>query len=250
MNKKKLAVLVWGMFREFEHAHKTWSFLSDFDYDIFFSTWDKTYEENTQLKININEIVEKERILKYFPNAFVNIESENDVGLITNTKKMSYHWRKLFVLSINTNFEYEYVLLIRPDLYIKENGLSNLLKNFKENHILGLSDITHSGSPMYHFVQDCLFFGKYNIMRDVFLSFNPTDCNHPFIHYHLAKHFVYNDVYVQSIPKSILDFFVMRSVHREIKNLDFETLRKLGLEWWDSKHHNKETPLINALKNR
>ena len=247
MKSKRIAILVWGMLREFEYAHKTWKFLNDIEYDIFFSVWDKTFEENKILDIDIKDDVTRESILKYFPNATINIESEIDVNAATNTKKMSYHWKKLFILTKLSDYEYDSVLLIRPDLYIKENNFSNFIKNFNKNHILGLSEIKHGCGPGFHYVQDCLFFGKYDLMRDVFLSFNPPDNSLQYIHYHLAKYFVYNDIYIEEMGPIIIDYFVMRSIHRKILNLDFEVLRKVGIEWWNAKNLNKTPTILPQL---
>lgn len=257
LKTKKLAVLVFGMFREFEHAHKTWSFLNDFEYDIFFSTWDRTYEENILLNIEINESIEKERILKYFPNAFINIESESDVDIVTNACKMQYHWKKLFELTKSSDFTYEYALLIRPDLYIKENGFSNLLKNFNKNHILGVEEVNYKPPPWDYFVGDFLFFGKYDLMQDIFLSYNPPEFSPKYFHYppshhshyHLVKHFVLNNIYVEEISRSVLDTFILRSIHRNFLNLDFQTLKKLGREWQSAKIDGTEALTFDKLKN-
>jgi hypothetical protein len=236
MKKKKLAVLTWGMIREFEYAHKTWTFLNDIEYDIFFSVWDKSYEINGELNNSIIEDVTEEMILQYFPNAITNIESETNVNFQTNMKRVEYHWKKLFNLLEKSEYEYEYVLLLRPDSYIEEHEFSKYINNINDEHLHGLSIIMHHPSPSYHFVQDCLFVGKTKPMKDIFLSFNPPDLHTHYINYHLAKHFVHNDMYVQFIPLNILNHLVMRIVHRDFLNLNFEQLEKIGIEWWNLKH--------------
>lgn len=235
MKKKKLAVLTWGMLREFEYAHKSWTFLNDIEYDIFFSVWDKSYEANNEIKDDIKDVT-IETILQYFPNAITNIESENNVDFQTNMKRVEYHWKKLFNLLEQSIYEYEYVLLLRPDSYIEEHGFSEYINNINDEHLHGLSIIHHTPAPSYHFVQDCLFVGKTKPIKDIFLSLNLPDLHTYYIHYHLAKHFVHNDMYVQLIPPTTLNHLVMRSAHRDFLNANFKKLYEIGINWWNSKH--------------
>jgi hypothetical protein len=81
-----------------------------------------------------------------------------------------------------------------------------------------------------------LFFGKTARMTEAFrgLPFYGTEVKD--IHYHLAKHFVINDIYVQSIPKVVLDFIIFRSSMLGHENADWQTLHNMAIEWLDNKH--------------
>ena len=47
----KVGVMVYGQYRDFEIAVKSWNFL-DNGYDFYFSTWDKSKQFNNSLNIN------------------------------------------------------------------------------------------------------------------------------------------------------------------------------------------------------
>jgi len=74
----KTAVLVSGMYREFDIAVKSWKFLNDLDCDVYFSTWKKSVQSSTVLDIHIDEDVTEDMILKHIPNAKIKIYDVND----------------------------------------------------------------------------------------------------------------------------------------------------------------------------
>jgi len=235
----KTAVLVWGEFREFENAHKSWNFLRDLDYDIYVSTWDNTVEKNELLNIDIYESVTKERILKYFPNAIINIEAQFSSS---PPSKVVHHWRKLFNLSYMSGIEYDNIILIRTDIVLDElhESFNLIIDNLSDERIIyGLGNIQSQKPPIYLFVADCMFMGKTNIMREIFLSFPPPDVTRRDIHYHLSKHFIENDVYVENMHGNVFQYFIMRSVNRDFLHLTFSEQQKIAEDWWFAKYHNK-----------
>jgi hypothetical protein len=233
---KKVAVLVIGEFREFEIAHKSWEFLNHIDYDLFISTWDTSTEINQPLNININETVEKSQILKYFPDAYVNIKHNPEH--ISNVVRYAIHLRSLFNMMEISGNEYDIVMLIRPDLYLRENeSFGEYINNISETNIIyGFSHAYQKKPPNFLHVNDVLFVGPASLMRNTFLSFRSSDITHHSVHYHLARHFIDNDVYVQPFS-DIVDFFVMRSLHRKFLEYDFERLWSIGNHWFEVKHN-------------
>ncbi len=250
MIEQKTAVLVYGEFREFENAHKSWNFLNRINSDLYICTWDMSSERNSLLGINFSEKISEEKILKYFPNAIINISS--DINFHTPIMKNNFQWRKLFnMVTISGNI-YDNIILIRTDIMLREkNDFVRFLSTIESDRIYGLSEIVSNKPPAFLFVQDCLFFGKFNIMRETFLSFPPPDVSYKDVHYHLSKHFLFNDIYVESTYPMIFDYFIMRSVHREFLDKDFDTQKRISIEWWDAKHRNK-TPneTIRLLKEK
>jgi hypothetical protein len=97
----KIAVIVYGMYREFDIAVKSWKFIGDSDFDFYFSTWSKSIQKCEPLGYDLNEDVTSEMISKHIPNAVIDIVNEDNVefdfnglglGLINSTK-MIYHWK-------------------------------------------------------------------------------------------------------------------------------------------------------------
>lgn len=248
MSTKKTAVLVYGEFREFEYAHKTWSFLNYIDYDIYFSTWDVTEESNEFLGTHIREDVTPDRILKYFPNAIADVRDDQHLFNTPETK-MIFHWRNLFNMLTFSGNIYDNVVLLRPDLYLVErNRIDTLLYNLKSDRIYGLSEIMIQEPPSLLFVQDCLFIGKLEKIKWALLTFGPPDTSFRNIHYHLGMHFLTNFIYVESIQVHYFDYYVMRSINRDFLNHSFETQKKLSEEWYFSKKMKNKPVLYNNLK--
>ena len=166
----KTAVLVFGEFREFETAHTSWKFLENIDYDIYVHTWDTSNDTNSELGINVKESVDEHRILKYFPNATVNIEQDKELGLAS--ARMIYHIRMLFNMMTLSGVKYDTVILLRPDIYFNDStNIESLLIELPNKNILyGLSTVNHPPPPEFTYVNDCLFIGTMELMRNTFLS--------------------------------------------------------------------------------
>lgn len=249
----KTAVLIFGEFREFEIAQKSWTFLNKIDYDLYISTWNYSYEENELLGIHLREDVTPDRILKYFPNATINIEDE---FYSISPTKMTYHWRKLFNMVTISGKEYNNILLMRPDIVLynkNDEDFINLINSKIEGPIIyNLSGIVHSPSPVFLYVQDCLFLGEAKMMKNALLSFPPPDISYKDIHYHLSKHFINNDIYIESIfPNIISNYYIMRSIQRKFIDLDlnFDLQKLISEDWFLLKHRNDyPSNIIEVLK--
>jgi hypothetical protein len=233
----KTAVLIWGEFREFENAHKSWNFLNLLDYDVYFSTWETSHEINEKLNIDLFENITKDKILKYFPTAVINIEPQ---FFSKPPAKVVHHWRKLFNMAYMSGINYDNVILIRPDIVLDElhESFELIINNLTDERIIyGLSNILSQAPPVYLFVADCMFFGKTEIMREAFLSFPPPDITRKDIHYHLAKHFIENDIFVKNMHGDVFQYFIMRSINRNFLDLTYNEQRKIAEEWWYTKYN-------------
>ena len=178
----------------------------------------------------------KSQILKYFPDAYVNITPNPEH--VSNVARYVIHLRSLFNMMEISGNEYDIVMLIRPDLYVRENeSFGEYINNISETNIIhGLSSIHQLKPPDFLYVNGVLFVGPASLMRNTFLSFRSSDITYKSVHYHLARHFIDNDVYVQSFS-DIVDFFVMRSLHRKFLEYDFERLWSIGNHWFKVKHN-------------
>lgn len=248
---KKYAVLVFGEYREFDYAHKTWTFLNEINYDLYFSTWNITEENNDLLNINIYEEVTKERILQYFPDATIDIRGAEDYGVLTTPiNRMLFHWRNLFNMVTFSGKEYDGIILLRSDIYLNQKkSINNLLVNLKDDIIYGLSHITSNPPPKYLYVQDTMFIGRPEMLKWSLLTFRPPDVSFKNIHYHLSLHFLSNFIYVESIEFEYFDYYMMRSVNRNFMNESFETQKKLSEEWFDAKYIQTQPYLYFKLLN-
>ena len=237
--KKKFAVLLAGMLREFDYAYQTWPWLNYDDCDVFVSTWDMAYETNEFLNIDIKEEITNNKILEIFPNAIINIESETGVNL-HNSEKQLYHWKKLFDMVENSKYEYDDMDLTRSDLYLEVNKdkFIKLFDNLNSEWLYALGGIVQFPPPELTFVQDLLFIGKLDLMKNYLITFPYGDFDIKNMHYWLAKHLILNDVYVSTLmPDIINNYCVLRSVCRNyVKYHNTYELRKLSEDWYGKKH--------------
>jgi hypothetical protein len=230
--KKKLGVLIGGLLKEFEIAKNYWSFLNDIEHDIYFSTWDVTYEKNEFYNIDIREVVTEERILKYFPNAKITINTDN--FLTTIPSKIDYHWKTLFKMVEESNVDYDYLLLTRPDMAFKEiESISHFIKNINDDYLYTLGPVCFSKPPGIIYIMDCLFIGKTHVMKDIFTTlYVPKEWHPNDIHYHIAKHIVAKDIYIEDIHASrrIVDYTVVRALNRKFPDISFDDRKQLFRE--------------------
>ena len=91
----KVAVLVYGMLREFDTAVKTWNFLNHPDFDFYFSTWSESYQINKNLNIDIREEITEDMITKHIPNAKISILDESNFvfpgDIVYQNDKLIFH---------------------------------------------------------------------------------------------------------------------------------------------------------------
>jgi len=177
----KIAVLVYGQYREFDIAVKSWEVLNNFDCDFYFSTWNKSKQVNENLGYRREFNVNENMILKYYPNATVDILDEiNYIGL-SNSEKMIFHWKNCLSL-LNKN--YDYILLLRFDDYFELSVPSEMLPNLIKPNILYSTSILKYNNNRF-FLSDIFLLGSYDMMKKL-IDTVPTI--HSDIHHFLGKH--------------------------------------------------------------
>jgi hypothetical protein len=236
----KIAVIVYGMYREFDIAVKSWKFLNDSDFDFYFSTWSKSIQKCESLGYDLNEDITTEMISKHIPNAVIDVVNEDDVefdfnglgdGLINSTK-MIYHWKNGLKLIKESGKEYDLIVLMRPDSYMTLND--DVIKKLKEcrleDRIYGCNYIHITGIKHY-FLIDTFFCGTfYNISKLIDVLPNKITFN---IHTELAKYILSLGLYVDAVSE--FNSAVIRPNVRNMEKdevLNTDTILKY-LRLWD-----------------
>jgi hypothetical protein len=75
--KKNVAIVISGMYREFDRAFKSWKFLEDIEPDFYFSTWDRSYLITKDGKLVGFETIDEAKIRRVCPTAKCIIEPES-----------------------------------------------------------------------------------------------------------------------------------------------------------------------------
>lgn len=236
----KTAVLVSGMYREFDIAVKSWKFLKDLDCDVYFSTWKKSIQSSKVLDIHIEEDVTEDMILKHIPNAKIKIYDVNDYDFSGDKE---YHNNKhLFLLKSSLDMikgsgvEYDMLIMTRPDNYSFYNYTPDYYEKFKkEDAIFGLTPIYVTGKPSLeqYFLLDYFFMGDFKTLYNV-IDYLPTNMIGN-IHTEFAKSVMKLDYYVVQLPE--FDLKLIRPNVRDLKPEDItnETVQGKFMEWGQNK---------------
>lgn len=188
----KIAVFVYGMYREFDIAVKSWQFLNFTDNDVYFSTWNKSVQRNKRLGITVNEEVTQDRILKHIPTATINIES--DILALSNPQKMIYHWKQCLRLMKESGKKYDLIMLTRPDSFKVIQDLNSIYRCNTPGILYGLEKIEHTENGP--FVQDVFFVGDSQTLTHLVETI-PSNIHS--IHNGLADHILSLDYIVEKV---------------------------------------------------
>lgn len=124
----KIAVLISGEYRTFDACAPTMKFLHDPRVDIYFSTWDATRVELPLINFKFEESVTVERITKAIqkPATIVVDPLIQALARMRYNSKMIFRWKRGFNLIKESKIDYDYVLMVRPDLYYHPISTLNL----------------------------------------------------------------------------------------------------------------------------
>jgi hypothetical protein len=240
----KIAVLIYGMYREFDIAISSWDFLKKLDCDVYFSTWSTSKQRNKKLDIIVDEEVTEKRILDHVKNARISI-SDDIFSELTNPEKMIFHWKSGLEMIKKHNIKYDYLMLTRPDNYFAFNiDDSYTGMNFSGDSIYGLEEIRNTDDEL--FIQDIFFLGKFELMQRLIENIprrlNKKEYNGS-IHHHLAKHILLNGLEVKKIPK--ISVVTVRANSRQLnkEEISIDTIFKKTMDWGNNQDQYYENNL-------
>ena len=156
----KLAVLLFGDYREFEKASISYEVFKDHDVDFFISTWKHTTSYDSSYNTSTKEITLK-NFNKFLPKEpeFASIVEESSFPDFDFTQKMIKHWKILGEELKTKKEKYTAVLLVRIEFYITHFDFNQIIEEAKDGklHVIygGLTktddgyfvnDISHSSS--------------------------------------------------------------------------------------------------------
>jgi hypothetical protein len=162
----KIAILISGEYRTFGLCRKTMTFLNDPNIDIYFSTWNKTIYNVPKLGLYVEEEVTTDRINKDLGrSSTIEIEPHNLLIEKRYNSKLIHRWKRGIELIKNSGIEYDYVLVVRPDLYFNDrmNPTFDFIEKYKDT----------LASAWYHepdrgFLNDVMFLSSYKKIIELF----------------------------------------------------------------------------------
>jgi hypothetical protein len=224
----KLAVLIFGEYREHELAVKTWDFLNHFECDIYYSTWNKSIQHDDKLGIRIEEIITEEKIKSIFPNAVTSIlDYDEYLGkFVNNAGRLYFHWEILLGLLKNSGKEYTHVMLIRPELYIRNFGedYSTWEGKIDPNALVSNEPIRLIHVNTY-FCPDWFFLGNYNTV----VSFLENLPKGMYFHEDLAAYIISLGYFCQTFDMA---YKLMRGCCRNLEEINWVTVSDCQEQWF------------------
>jgi hypothetical protein len=161
----KIAILISGEYRTFPICRKTMPFLDDERADVYVSTWDKSIVKNVQLNLDINNTITEDGVRKDLNrSATILIEPVECFVEKRYNSKMIHRWKTGFKMIVDSEIEYDYVLVTRPDLFfdIAHPSMFNL------DSLIADDDWQFAWHLPNSKLQDCLFFLRLSSMKKLF----------------------------------------------------------------------------------
>jgi hypothetical protein len=256
----KIAVFVYGMYREFDVAVKSWDFLFKMDCDFYFSTWSKS----TILHYPTNTFIEKpvtiEMITNHIPNAKVELLDEEKYMIdnenvkddynnkLVNSEKMIHHWKNCLKMCKNSGIKYDQIMLMRPDGYfLIKFPYENLIKFNRDNILYGKGNGIQINHDLTHTINDVFFIGNEStISRFIEVLPNKLDkFNGNNIHSELSESILLNKFFYVGIIG--FDSYIIRPNIVELNGIDLneENLHLKLYEWAQKK---ESITFLNNIK--
>jgi len=162
----KLAILISGEYRKFDVSRKTMLFLDNPNVDIYVCTWDKTIYSSKKIDFYKEYDVNEEIILRDLGRyANIKIDKHDSIKETKYNCKMINRWLNGFEMIKNSGIEYDYILIMRTDLYFQFISIPNFESLEKYDNGIGVAWATslHLGK-----LGDILFISSYENIAKLF----------------------------------------------------------------------------------
>ena len=215
----KIAVLVYGQYRDFDISITTWDFINHLDCDFYFSTWNKSNQTSEKLNISSSFNVNEDMIKKFIPNSKISILDESiildtGIALEENTRKIIYHWKNGLKMIRESNVDYDMIFLLRFDTIFTIDCEYNEVLKLNEDKTLyydGRGDVKSKT------VSDLFFISKFDVLSEFIDNLNDDSSN---IHVELSNTISLLNLNLKSIIDK-LNFQIIRPNVRELNHNDF-----------------------------
>lgn len=229
----RIAVLIAGDYREFEHAYKSWRFLDYKNIDTYISTWTISEVRHKFLNIHKKQIVTEDRIRKIISSSGITLMEDSNWEILNHAKKMLGHWNCCITMMNNSGRTYDAVLLIRPDLFLKiHNDFITFIENMKNDVLYAVS--SHVENEKLIGVQDQFFSGSQEIISRLLLLPKETYPENATLSHH--QWFTTNIGNIFPIVEDMrgIDGYCICRANTTPEDLTFEQVREKTKSWWEA----------------
>lgn len=231
----KIAVLVYGQYRDFDISIATWDFINHLDCDFYFSTWNKSIQTSEKLNISSSFDVNEEMIRKFIPNSQISILDESIIlktgsSLEENTRKIIYHWKNGLKMIRESNVNYDMVFLLRFDtIFTIDCEYNEVLKLNEEKTLYydGRGDVENKT------ISDLFFISKFDVLSEFIDNLNDNASN---IHVEISNTILLMNLNLKSVIDK-LNFQIIRPNVRELipNNFNLKNIWDKNREWYEGK---------------
>ena len=222
----KVAVLIYGMYVEFEIAATSWNFVHELDCDLYMSTWNKSKKFSEKLNFLSEYDVSEDMIKSIFPKINLVLLDQKNYFFKTGLERLKFHWMNCINEMENSKIKYDILILTRPENYFRNYNYKNFLNFTKKDRIYGLDEVEERPNGL--FVQDIFFMGDYEIMIDFLKTFPTLDGD---LHGGIPRHALSKNLLIEEIKD--FNSMTLRPNCSQLKNdeLNYENLWKKVQEW-------------------
>lgn len=169
----KCAVLIYGMYREFDNCITKWIDIEKYyECDYYFSTWNKSKQNYLNSDLFKEFDVTPNMITDYLPNCVYNILDDDLIFPIKppypNSNLLFFHWKNVYKLMIDSGKNYDMVMLIRSDSVLALNEGNNVdinqWINEHPNDLFGKHMKLLPPKPYKLISDDVIFMGSMDVM--------------------------------------------------------------------------------------
>ena len=235
----KIAVLIVGEYRTFPYCYKTMYFLhqpenTGIDVDLYISTWSRTRTTNPPINCgggvditpnyidvtedDIRNVITRDAVIKVHPY----LENNHTFQL------MHHGWYLGFKLIEDSGNIYDYVYVMRPDLFYRQPSF--FMNPFDTNYDNSIGVITPNSADN---LSDCEFFSTYdNIKRLLSSDIFELDSTIGEIHQIWYEYVINKGLHLTTLPFEIKD---PSNIGRFPMN-DNSTWDEVSQRYWDLFH--------------
>jgi hypothetical protein len=231
----KVAVLVYGQYRDFDISVTTWDFINHLDCDFYFSTWNKSSQTSEKLNLTYSFDVNEDMIRKFISNSQISILDESiildtGIALEENTRKIIYHWKNGLKMIRESNVDYDMIFLLRFDTIFTISCEYNEILKLNEDKTLyydGRGDVENKT------VSDLFFISKFEVLSEFIDKLNDNAAN---IHTEISNTISILNLNLKSVIDK-LDFQIIRPTVRELipNNFNLKNIWAKNCEWHKGK---------------
>lgn len=240
----KIAVLVYGMYREFDYAVKSWDYLFDLDCDFYFSLWNISKKTHVPTYCDIVKPVTSDMILKHIPNAKISLLNEDDLDVsIPVSNKMVHHWVNGLNMIKNSEIKYDIIMLVRPDSYFFIKIPTDNVNYFNKKNVIYGTQGTFISSELHYVTEDRFLMGDFETISEFITTIDARKNIYKSIHHYISDSLFENRFSFVQIGGIVVSVLRPNFILLDQNNVTHNQLEEKIHEW-----ENPKIP-INYLDN-